>query len=206
MADIGPKVTESRPRLAKVPKLIITKADFDLWAYEKELIPKGAFILFLLYLFCIIEFVVFPTSKSSRLLPWFLAFFYVIPFLMLAVGKLMPAGKDLYTWHPRWGPTSHLRRWFRTQYTIAYASLALLSYIEGNLLCCIGFAVLAPVFITYTWLLESEVRITKHGIATYTGVLNWRDISAIYHVPRPWKVKAAIESAFINLSANLDDN
>jgi len=202
------------------PPLIVSKAPFDLWEYEKGLISKGAVILFLFYSFWTLELVVFPLVKPGRLLPWVLAFFYVAPFLMLALGKLMPAGKVLLRWNPSWRQTTHLRRWFRTQYSIGFSSLAIISYLEGNWLCSLGFAILVPLFITYTWLLESEVKITKNGVATFSGVLTWKDISeirlfpkdkvlvltvsnigrflipyAIYHVPKPWKVKAAIEVA-----------
>jgi|GEM_PF-6570498 len=207
----------------KVPPLIISKEQFDLWSYEKGLISKGAIILFLFYSFWTLELVVFPLIKPGRLLPWVLAFFYVAPFLMLALGKLMPIGKVLFKWEPGWRPTSHLRRWFRTQYSIGFTSLAIVSYITGNLVCSIGFALLVPVFIAYTWLIESEVKITKNGVATYSGVLRWADISeirlfpqdkvlvltvsnfgrflipyAIYHVPKPWKAKAALETALHN--------
>ena len=210
--------------MAKVqvlPKLVITKTPFSLWDYEKGLIFKGAVILFLFYFFFwIFELVIYPVLKPGRLLPWVLAFFYVVPFLTLAIGKLMPAGKFLFHWNPGWYPTSHFRRWFRTQYSIGFSSLAIISYLEGNLLCCIGFAFLVPIFIIYTWLLESEVKITQKGVATLSGVLPWNAISeirlfpqdkvlvltvtsfgrhfipyAIYHVPKPWKAKAAIETA-----------
>jgi hypothetical protein len=204
----------------KVPPLVISKEQFDLWVYEKDLISKGSVILFLFYSFWTLELVVFPLIKPGRLLPWVLAFFYVAPFLMLAIGKLMPAGKDFIKWRPGFGQTAHLRRWFRTQYSIGFSSLAIISYITGNLVCSIGFAILVPVFITYTWLIESQVRITKNGVATFSGVLNWADISeirlfpqdkvlvltvsnfgrflipyAIYDVSKPWKAKAAIETA-----------
>ncbi len=207
-------------KVQAMPKLVITKAPFNLWEYETGLISKGAVILFLFYSFWTLELVVFPLVKPGRLLPWVLAFFYVAPFLMLAIGKLMPAGKVLVHWSPSWRQTSHLRRWFRTQYSIGFSSLAIISYITGNLFCCIGFALLVPIFITYTWLIESQVMITQKGVATFSGVLNWADISeirlfpadkvlvltvsnfgrflipyAIYHVPKPWKAKAAMETA-----------
>jgi hypothetical protein len=206
------------------PHLIVSKAPFVLWEYEKGLISKGAVILFLFYSFWTLELVVFPLVKPGRLLPWVLAFFYVAPFLMLAIGKLMPAGKVLFQWNPGGRPTSHLRRWFRTQYSIGFSSLAIVSYVTGNLICCIGFAILVPSFIAYTWLIESKVMITQKGVATFSGVLGWADISeirlfpqdkvivltvsnfgrflipyAIYHVQKPWKAKAAIETA-LNLA------
>jgi hypothetical protein len=202
------------------PHLIVSKTPFVLWDYEKGLISKGAVILFLFYSFWTLELVVFPLIKPGRLLPWVLAFFFVVPFLMLALGKLMPSGKELFHWNPGWRQTSHLRRWFRTQYSIGFTTLAIVSYVTGNLLCCVGFAILVPTFITYTWLIESKVMITQKGVATFSGVLNWADISeirlfphdkvivltvsnfgrflipyAIYHVNKPWKAKAAIESA-----------
>jgi hypothetical protein len=175
-------------------------------------------VLGLFFTFWLVELVLFPVIQPGRLLPWVMAFFYCAPFLMLAIGKLMNRSKSLMSWRPSWSKTSHLRRWFRTQYSIGFSTLTIVSFLTGNYFLALGFAIMVPLFIAYNWLLESKVSITESGVATWSGVLTWDAISeiklfprdkvlvltvgfagrylipyGIYHIPKPWKVKEAIE-------------
>ena len=201
-----------------LPRVRVSKEPFDLWAYEKGIVARGLVSLALFLSFWFVELVVFPVVQPGRLLPWVLAFFCAAPFLMLAIGRLTPKGKVLFSWRPDWRATSRFRGWFRTQYGTGFVILSIVSYFLGNYFLMAGFAIMVPIFILYTWLLEAEVSITKKGVATRSGVLTWDAISkieifptekvivltisslgrymipyAIYHHPRPLQVVSVIK-------------
>jgi hypothetical protein len=202
------------------PRVRISKEPFDLWVYEKGIVSRGLVMLALFLTFWFVELVVFPVVQPGRLLPWVLAFFCAAPFLMLAIGRLTPKGKVFFSWRPDWRATSRFRGWFRTQYGTGFVILMFVSFFLGNYFLMVGFAVMVPIFILYTWLLEAEVSITRKGVATRSGVLTWDAISearifskgkvlvltvssfgrhlipyAIYDIPDPEKVEKALRDA-----------
>ena len=210
---------------SRFPKIIVEKGRFDLWVYEKGLVARGLVMLALFFTLWLVDLIVFPVVKPGRLLPWVLAFFCAAPFIMLAIGQLAPKGKVLLAWRPDWNVTSYYRRWFRAQYSTGFMTLAVVSYVQGNYFLTTGFFIMVPIFITYTWLLESEVYITKKGVATRSGVLAWDAISevrlfpkdnvmvltissigrylipyGIYHFPSSKKIKTAIKEVLTQVS------
>jgi len=167
-----------------MPRLIISKKPFDLWVYEKGIVTRGIVMIAIFFTLWLGDLVVYPVVRPGRLLPWVLAFFCAAPFIMLAIGQLTPKGKIFLSWRPDWNITCYYRRWFRAQYSTGFTTLAVVSYSQGNYFLTTGFFLMVPIFITYTWLLESEVSITKKGVATSSGVLTWDAISEARIFPK----------------------